>query len=58
MAKMGRPTKDDPISHVVSVKFNEKDYSIMVEYAKRHDMTVSRLIRYSIEQQIKKDKQD
>ena len=43
---------------MVSVKFNEKDYSIMVEYAKRHGMTVSRLIRYSIEQQIMKDKQD
>ena len=58
MAKMGRPTKDDPISHVVSVKFNEKDYNLMVEYANRHNMTISRLIRYSIEQQIIKDKQD
>ena len=59
MAKMGRPTKDDPISHVVSVKFNEKDYSIMVEYAKRHDMTVSQvLFGMGLKCNLRKIKQD
>ncbi len=58
MAKAGRPRKDDPISHVVSVKFNDHDYQLMVEYAKSHDMSVSQMMRYGIEMQLKQDKKD
>lgn len=49
MAKAGRPKKEDPVSHHVSVKFNNAEYELMVDYAKRHDMTVSRMLRYGIE---------
>ena len=56
MAKAGRPRKDDPISHMVSVKFNNHDYELMVEYAKNHNMTVSQMLRYGIELQLRQDK--
>lgn len=55
MAKAGRPKKEDPISHVVTVKFNNRDYELMVEYAKNHDMSISQLLRYGVKMQLKKD---
>ena len=56
MAKAGRPRKDDPIAHVVSVKFNNETYELMVEYAQNHDMSVSQMIRYGIEMQLRQEK--
>ena len=56
MAKAGRPRKDDPIAHVVSVKFNNDTYELIVEYAKNHDMSVSQMIRYGIEMQLRQEK--
>lgn len=51
--KMGRPKMKDPTEHVVSVKFKESDYLLMVEYAKNHNMSISQMIRYGIEMQLK-----
>ncbi|SCY14814.1 MULTISPECIES: hypothetical protein [unclassified Butyrivibrio] len=52
MAKAGRPKKDDAITHTVSVKFNNQDYDVLVEYCKNHGMTMSHLIRYGIQLQL------
>lgn len=56
MAKARRPRKDDPITHVVSVKFNNETCELMVEYAMNHDMSVSQMIRYGIEMQLRQEK--
>ena len=56
MPKAGRPRKEDPISHVVTVKINNHDYELMVEYARSHNITVSRLIRDGVMIQLNQDK--
>lgn len=53
MARMGRPMVDNPINHVVTVKFREEEYQLMLEYAKAHDLSISQMIRLGIELQLK-----
>lgn len=53
MARMGRPMVDDPINHVVTVKFKEEEYQLMLEYAQAHDLSISQMIRLGIELQLK-----
>ena len=53
MAKAGRPKSADSITHFVGVKFNNHDYDLIVEYCKQHDMTISHMVRYGIQLQLK-----
>ena len=53
MARTGRPRADKPINHVVTVKFREEEYQLMLEYAKNHNLSISQMIRLGIEIQMK-----
>lgn len=55
MAKMGRPKVDKPIDRVVTVKFREEEYQLIVEYAARHNMTVSQMLRLGAQLQMSKE---
>lgn len=55
MAKMGRPKVDEPADRKVTVRFKDKEYTLLLEYAKHRDMTVTQVIRSLIESQIFKD---
>ena len=55
MAKMGRPKVEEPINHVVTVKFKEEEYQLMLEYANRHNLSISQLIRLGVEMQLLND---
>lgn len=57
MVKMGRPKVEEPINHIVTVKFKEDEYQLMVEYAKRHNLSISHLIRLGVELKMKQDNQ-
>ncbi len=52
MAKMGRPKTDDPTNKVITVKFKESEYQMMLEYTKQHNITISQLIRMGVEMKI------
>ena len=52
MAKMGRPKVDNPINHMVTVKFREEEYQLMLEYAQNHNLSISQMIRLGIEMQL------
>lgn len=54
MARTGRPKVDNPVNHVVTVKFREEEYQLMLEYAKNHNISVSQMIRLGIEMQLLK----
>ena len=54
MARTGRPRVEKPINHVVTVKFREEEYQLMLEYAENHNLSISQIIRLGIEMQIKK----
>lgn len=56
MAKMGRPKVDKPINHSVTVKFREEEYQLMVEYAERHNLSISHMLRLGIEMQLMQEK--
>lgn len=56
MAKMGRPKVDKPINHVVTVKFQEEEYQLLLEYATKHNLSISQIIRMGVEMQIKPPK--
>ena len=56
MAKMGWPKVDKPINHSVTVKFKEEEYQLMVEYAERHDLSISHMLRLGIEMQLMQEK--
>lgn len=53
MARTGRPRVDKPINHVVTVKFREEEYQLMLEYAENHNLSISQMIRLGIEIQMK-----
>jgi hypothetical protein len=55
MAVTGRPKVEKPYNHVVTVKFREDEYQIMVDYAERHNLTVSQMLRMGIEIQLASD---
>lgn len=57
MAKMGRPKVDNPVNHVVTVKFREEEYQLMLEYAKNHNLSISQMLRLGIELQLKNQSQ-
>ena len=38
MAKMGRPKVDNPINHMVTAKFREEEYQLMLEYAENGEL--------------------
>lgn len=52
MAKMGRPKTEDPVSKVITFKVKETEYQTMLEYTKRHNISISQLIRMGIEMKI------
>lgn len=56
MAKMGRPKVDEPADRKVTVRFKEKEYTFLLEYAKHRNMTVTQVIRSLVESQIFKDR--
>ena len=56
MAKMGRPKVDEPADRKVTIRFKEKEYSFLLEYAEHRDMTVTQVIRSVVESQIFKDR--
>lgn len=58
MAKMGRPKVAEPVNHVVTVKFKEEEYQLMVEYANSHNLSISQMIRLGIEMQMMQQKDD
>lgn len=53
---MGRPKKENPICRVVTVKFKETEYQIMLEYAQRHNLSISQLLRLGAELQIRNER--
>ena len=56
MAKMGRPKVDEPADKRVTVRFKEKEYTFLLEYAEHRNMTVAQVIRSAVESQIFKDR--
>ena len=56
MAKMGRPSVDNPINRKVSVKFSQEEYNALLEYAKAHNLSVGKVIRNGVELYIKNAK--
>jgi hypothetical protein len=53
MARTGRPRVEKPINHVVTVKFREEEYQLMLEYAENHNLSISQMIRLGVEIQMK-----
>lgn len=56
MAKMGRPTVDNPINRKVSVKFSQEEYSTLSNFAKTHNLSVAQVIRKSVELYVRNTK--
>ena len=52
MAKTGRPKSEDSITHFVGAKLNNHDYDLVIEYCKKHNMTLSHMIRYGLQLQL------
>ena len=52
MAKTGRAKSEDSITHFVGVKLNNHDYDLVIEYCKKHNMTLSHMIRYGLQLQL------
>ena len=58
MAKTGRPKSEDSITHFVGVKLNNHDYDLVIEYCKKHNMTLSHMIRYGLHLQLQDEGED
>ena len=58
MAKTGRPKSEDSITHFVGVKLNNHDYDLVIEYCRKHNMTLSHMIRYGLQLQLQDEGED
>lgn len=56
MAKMGRPKSDNPADNRVTVRFRDEEYTLLLEYADSHDMSIAQVIRLAVEKQIFTDR--
>lgn len=45
MAKMGRPKSEKPLDKRVTIRLNEEEFTILVEYAQNHDITVTQAVK-------------
>lgn len=52
MAKMGRPKTDTPLDQRVTVRFEQKEYDLLLEYANTQNLTVAQAIRLCVEREI------
>lgn len=55
MAKMGRPTVEEPKDKRVSMRVTEKDYQRIVAYAENKNITVAELISRAVDDYIEED---
>ena len=55
MAKMGRPTVEEPKDKRVSMRVTEKDYLRIVAYAENKNITVAELISRAVDDYIEED---
>jgi len=49
MSQMGRPKKDDPMIHKVSVRFTESEYQRLKAYAEKIKKTMTEALKDGIE---------
>ena len=47
--KMGRPTKEVVKDKIIGVRFEQKDYERLLEYAIRNNLTITQAIRQGVE---------
>ncbi len=52
MARTGRPKAEEPANARVTVRFKEKEYDVLLEYAENHNMTIAQAIRFAVEMQV------
>ena len=52
MAGRGRPKSEKPLDKKVSVRFTQKEYDILLEYAQTHKVSVTQAIRMCVEMKI------
>lgn len=57
MAKMGRPTSDDPSTQRVTVRFTQKEYEFLKQYVESHNLTITQAIKLGIEVLYKQSKE-
>ena len=52
MAKMGRPKSEKPLDKRVTIRLNEEEFTILVEYAQNPDITVTQAVKSCIQEKI------
>ena len=52
MSKMGRPKSEKPLDKRVTIRLNEEEFTILVEYAQNHDITVTQAVKSCIQEKI------
>jgi len=57
MAQMGRPKLEEPMTHKVSVRFNDREYQRLKAYAESINKTMTEALKDGIELLYKKDSQ-
>lgn len=43
--KTGRPKADNPRDHRIQIRFTEEEYERIMDCAKRHNMTITQIVR-------------
>lgn len=51
MAKMGRPKSDNPKKNLIGLKLTENETVRLKEYASRHGMTLTQVLKRGIDMQ-------
>lgn len=51
----GRPRMDDPKKRMVGVKMNKQELSRLKEYAEKHNMTITDVIKEALELEYNKE---
>ena len=47
MAKMGRPSVDNPKQNQITIRLNDEDYAKLKEYAQKNNLSIAHIVRES-----------
>ena len=55
MAKMGRPKVENPADKRITIRLNDEEHELLLEYTKNHNMTMTQVVKMAVLEKLMAD---
>ena len=55
MAKMGRPKAENPADKRITIRLNDEEHELLLEYTKNHNMTMTQVVKMAVLEKLMAD---